>query len=72
MSGRTSNRSGGRHDVGRATRWGIVGGGMLGLTLALFFMGRTNKDKPGHIFRWEGVVLLSVYAGYLVVLGVTA
>ena len=45
---------------------------MIALTLALFYMGRGSKRKPGHIYRWEGGLLLGIYASYLVVLYFTS
>lgn len=37
---------------------------MLGLTLALFFMGYSFKNSAGHITRLEGLVLLTAFLTY--------
>ena len=42
---------------------------MLGLTLLLFILALTRGRKDGQIRRWQGALLLSLFAGYLVLLG---
>lgn len=42
---------------------------MLGLTVLLFILALTRGRKDGQIRRWQGALLLSLFAGYLVLLG---
>jgi cation:H+ antiporter len=37
---------------------------MGGLTLALFVLGYGHRGQPGRINRWEGVLLMTAFAGY--------
>lgn len=42
---------------------------MLGLTVLLFILALTRGRKDGQIRRWQGALLLSLFAGYLALLG---
>jgi cation:H+ antiporter len=42
---------------------------MLGLTVLLFVFALTRGRKPGQIQRWQGAMLLGLFAGYLALLG---
>jgi cation:H+ antiporter len=42
---------------------------MLGLTVLLFVFALTGGRKAGQIRRWQGTILLGLFAGYLALLG---
>jgi cation:H+ antiporter len=45
---------------------------MLGLTVLLFFFALTRGREAGQIQRWQGAMLLGLFAGYLALLGWTS